>query len=348
MARKSPLLKYARVSQDILMDGCGDCTHCSAHAICGGCNLCPKSKCQSSCENCSVRCWRHQQLNHWFEDVNGLSFDSLTCPTVFTADLPDYIPQIQNNAFGYDHPAYIINIHRLLSHQSSRWCYRAKGIKPHFRIPETSKALLSFCSTDPLLERIWTHSNKWQNDESFWDGIAAYNHSNGIDGSLSIEFSCFADAPRMDHLLNIKRNIISAHELSNRGIPTLLDAIIRTDLDLKRTVAWGREHGVLWYLLNFQRTKPVPWLYDLISGRIEQILQAGGKAIISGLGNLELMSSLLKQYRGNISLTNTVVSMKTNYYQEFIDGAWQKSNKPQAELFAHNMQSYCEALGTTS
>lgn len=346
MPRQSALLKYDRVNPDILMDGCGDCQSCEAKQVCEGCNLCALANCsKTTCSECSVRCWAHKHLKPWFQDINSLDLNTHKCHKTFSEDLPLYIPQIQNNAFGCSYPAYIINIHRLLNHRTSHWCYRKKGIKYHFHIPQTAKLLLSFCSADHLLEPIWTRSDNWVNGESFWDGLAAYLHPLGIDASFSVEFSCFADAPRMDHLINIKRNIISAHEISLRNIPIILDATIRTDKDLDRMLEWSNKFNVAWYVLNFQRTKPVPWLIDLIKNRINRIIaKNGNNVIVSGLGDIDQMRDLRQKYGSRVVFTNTVVSMKTNFYRELKHNKWIKSAMLQDELFAHNLTTYCSRL----
>lgn len=354
MARQSPLLKYNRLRKEIPLDGCGShCPICIAKDICEGCNQCAyDNKCPaSSCKDCGIRCWRREDLATWVEDVGGLNIDLHSCPTTFNApELPDYIPQIQYNAFGVQHPAYIINIHRVLHPTELGWCYRKRGIRHHYNVPADSQLILTFCTKDELLEQIWTHSNNWSRGESFWDGVASYageaaknlKGKRDIDASVSVEFSCFADSPRMEHMLNIKRNIISAHELSHRGVPIILDAIVRTDLDLKRTLNWGKRQDVKWYLLNFQRTKTVPWMLKLISSRLEQVFEAGGKAIVNGIANPGMIKALMKKYRGKVSISNTVVSMKTNYYRELNNGQWQKSTLSGAELFQHNLTSYCK------
>lgn len=348
MPRQPPLLKYNRLRPDIPLEGCGsNCPTCIARHICEGCNQCAyDNKCPSQgCSQCGTRCWHRENISDWLRDVGGLSLAQHTCPVVYQAkELPDYIPQIQCKAFGVPHPAYIVNIQRILHPTKLSWCYRKHGIRHHYNIPNESQLILSFCTKDELLEQIWTRSNDWYKGESFWDGVAAYTKhetARGLDASLSVEFSCFADAPRMEHLLNIKRNIISAHELSHRGMPIILDAIVRTKLDLKRTLEWGRRQGVCWYLLNFQRTKNVPWMMDLISERLEQVFEAGGKAIISGIANTEMISKIMDKYRGRVSVTNTIVSMKTNYYQQFNAGCWQKSNMHGAALLKHNLTAYC-------
>lgn len=355
VARKPPLLKYNRIRQDILIDGCGSwCDDCIAKDICEGCNQCAFEKCKSQCCECSVRCWRRQDIDSWLQDVNGLEITSLSCPTVFSQpDLPEYIPQVIHSAFGIEHPAYIINIQRVLHINTLNWSYQKRGVKQHYNIPPESKLILTFCAKDILLEQIWTHSNNWNGSESFWDGVASYaGHAainakgiRDIDASMSIEYSCFADAPRMDHVINIKRNIISAHELSKRGVPIILDAIVRTDMDLDRILTWGREQNVSWYLLNFQRTKAVSWVTKLISHRIERILAKGGKAIVSGIANPSMIKELIGRYRGHIAFTNTVVSMKTNYYRELNQGHWQQSRLTGKELFQHNLYQYCKATG---
>jgi hypothetical protein len=169
MARKSSLLKYNRINTDIPMDGCGDCAHCIAEKQCSGCNMCPASKCpKTGCQNCTVKCWSSTHLQNWLTDINTVSLETHKCHITFDEHLPTYIPQVQNNAFGYNHPAYIVNIHRLICHKTRRWNYREKGLKHHFNIPQSSKTIISFCTADELLEPIWTHSNNWQDGKSFW------------------------------------------------------------------------------------------------------------------------------------------------------------------------------------
>jgi isopentenyl phosphate kinase len=69
------------------------------------------------------------------------------------------------------------------------------------------------------------------------------------------------------------------------------------------------------------------------------------KVIVSGLGDRIQMKNLLQKFGNNITLTNTVVSMKTNYYHELKNKKWAPSKRPQKELFAYNMYEYCKELG---
>lgn len=353
MPRKSSLLKFNKLIEEIPMDGCGSqCQDCVATRICKGCNQCHLfNNCPpAGCKSCSARCWRREDIKQWLLDAKGLSIDSCSCPTVFTAELPGYIPQIMSNAYFAEHPAFAINIHRLVQTKHKTWCYRKQGIKHHFKIPESSMALLSFCTKDELLEEMWTRSENWHREESVWDALKDYASDNrgdrqGFEGSMSIEFSCFADFPRMEHHINIKRNLISAHELSHRGLPIIIDAAHKTQEDLIRVLEWGTKNKIKWYVLNYQRTRDVPWLEKMLKQKIKTILQYDGKVILSGIASPRLVANLMKDFQGHLAITNTVVSMKTNYYKEFTGTSWQPSNKKHRELMQYNLKQYQLACG---
>lgn len=351
MARKSPLLKYKDPKPDIYMDGCGDCTNCIANEFCEGCTLCRQKNClKDTCNKCPVRCWKSSRLDTWLQDVDGLSFDNKECLKPYKGPLPAYLPQIQNTAFNVPHSAYAINIHRLFNLNTYKWCYRKKrDLRPQYGIADDTKLFLCFCTADKLLEPIWTNSDHWTDGHSFWDGVAHYVKHQGLTGSFSIEFSCYADAPRMDHLINMKRNIISAHELGRRGVPVVLDAMGRNLNDIRRMVQWGRKYGIKWFVLNFQHMIAVPWLLDMVRERTELVLELGGNVIISGFADLNVVGSLTDRYGSRISITNTRVSMSTNYYRKFVNNQWQKITEPhsQTELFEHNLKTYCETTGMT-
>jgi len=354
MPIKQSIQKYDRICPDLFIDGCGSmCDSCSGQEFCGGCNQCEKLNCSSAtCTDCEVRCWRINNLPDWLKDINGLSIDNLSCQNTFKENLPAYIPQLKNSAFMTDHPAYIINIERLLIPKTLRWGFRQRGsIRKCFKIPDASKLILSFCTKDATLERIWKFSESWQDQQSFWDGVAYYAEHQGLTASFSVEFSCYSNAPRLDHLINIKRNIISAHELSKRGIPIILDAIVRTDADLIRLTQWGKKNDIKWYVLNFQRLRRTQWLLALIEKRIEIVIGAGGNAIISGIAAPDIASFLINKYGDRISITNTVVSESAVFFTALNEqGKREKSTLPKSEhqaLFQNNLKNYCSASGLT-
>ena len=360
MPRQSPLLKFNRTLQDIPIDGCGShCPACVANnsQCCTGCTRCNFfNKCsQDGCQKCGVRCWQHSTPDQWMQDIGDLALDECSCPAVFDGDLPSYVPQVQHCAWECPYPAYIININKVLHPQTLGWRFRQHGIKENYQILPASKLILTFCTKDELLEKLWTYSENWQNGQSIWDGLAYYTRENliknighgDLDASMSMEFSCFSDTPRMEHLINIKRNIISAHEFSHRGVPMILDAMGKDKMDLARLVHWGVKNAVKWYVLNCQGTKKVPWVMKWLRERIDLILSSHrrNKVLVSGIADIERIRHLVDAYGKRISLTNTVVSMKSNYFNEFTGKGWVKSNKPNEERFAFNLRKYTNAAG---
>lgn len=151
----------------------------------------------------------------------------------------------------------------------------------------------------------------------------------------------------MEHLINLKRNVITAHEFSKRGIPVILDVPLRRQ-GLRHMVQWGAQNKVKWYMMNFQGVNDHEWLKDIIRDRLEIVFSAGGKVILCGLGKISMMRFLMDNYKGNIAITNTTVSSRTCYYWELRDGEWRPHSKlSQKALFENNLKEYCELCGFT-
>ena len=346
MPRKPILLKYNKLREDVPLEGCGShCADCVARSICKGCCMCAyDNNChQLTCDICDVRCWQRKDLADWLDDIDGLEIESLECNTPYDYTLPDYIPQLYNSAFKTKEPVYIININKLVKPGAKSWSYRKSGgLKKHYNIPSQSKVIVTFASKDRLLEYIWTNSEDFFNHKTFWDGLAAYHKDKDINAAMSIEFSCFADTPRLEHLINIKRSLISAHEFSKRGIPVILDIPVTSD-GVRRLTQWGSRNNIQWYMMNFQGINDDKWLREIIDDRLQVIFNAGGKAILNGLGKVDMIKYLMGQYKGKVVISNTTVSQRTAYYWQLQDSTWMPHSKmEQGKLFRHNLKAYRE------
>jgi len=335
---------------ELSMDGCRSaCTPegCDAAAggYCRGCNNCDHGddKCpQGGCSNCGTRCWRRNDIEAWKKDIKGFSFDTEVCSLPFTGELPGCVPQIRDNVWGVSHPAYVIPIRRLMNLKNKTLGFRKHGLRHHWNIPEESKLILSFCARDDIIEYIWTRQFKaWDKDgRNFWEVLADYR----FDAALSVDYSCFLNYPRMDHLMSMKRNIITANRLAEHGIPVILDVMIYSDEDLERFVLWGKSQGMIWYNLNFQRTKKVPWVIDIISKRCDRIFELvpDAKIMLTGIGDAERAEIFLKKYPGKIVLSTSNLLMHSQYKRVYskLENRWIQLPVTPKEAFERNLDIY--------
>lgn len=351
MARTSPFRKKPNNAPEL--DGCRSCCDtCPVTHICGGCTgICRydshKKTCPTPCSDCPARCWRRNNLDDWEFDLNGFDFNGVTCSKPFTGDLPAYLPQLRENIWGVEHPAYIINIAKLFNPKTKRLLFlggnnRKPGdLRRYWQIPNSAKIILSFCCKDEYIDYIWANQfSKWSENGNFWETLAAYK----FDAALSVDYSCFLDYPRLDHITNIKRNALTAQQLALAGIPVILDVMIANMFDLERVIRWGIAQNFKWYHMNFQKTFKIDWMTDIIVERCDKIFTLAPEAhiILSGIGDEERIRFFLAKYPHRIVLSSSNVSIYSNrgwiYNEKTLQ--WEKSYSPKQELFAKNLDVF--------
>lgn len=349
---KTPALLRTYKLCEMSMDGCRSACSpegCEAAAAgyCRGCNYCdfgdPQGKCPAGgCEKCWVRCWRRKDLDIWMQDIGGLDFNTEKCILPFVGDLPGCVPQIRDDVWNIEHPAYVIPIRRLMNLKKRTLGFRKKGLRYHWNIPASSKLILSFCARDDIIEDIWTRQFEAWDDEghNFWETLKTYN----FDAVLSLDYSCFVNYPRMDHLMAMKRNIITAGRLAEQGIPVILDVMAFCDEDFDRFVLWGREQGMQWYNINYQKTKKVPWVLDLISKKCARILELvpDAKIMVMGVGDAERTGILLNRFPGKLAISTSNLLMHSQYKRVYseIDHRWIRLGVSCDEAFRRNLAIY--------
>lgn len=354
MTRTPALLKPYKPCE-ISMDGCrsfcvpGAC-EAATDGFCCGCNDCdfgdPQGQCpDGGCEECWVRCWRRNNHAEWMKDINGLDFNTEKCALPFVGELPGCIPQIRDNVWDIYHPAYIVPIRRIMNLKNRKLVFRQKGIRHHWHIPENSKLIVSFCARDDIIEDIWSRQyQEWdENGRNFWEVLSDYK----FDAALSVDFSCFGNYPRMEHLICMKRNIITAGRLAAVGIPVILDVMTYSDDDYERFLSWGKDNGLIWYNLNYQMTKKVPWVLDLICEKCDKLFAMipEAKIIITGIGDAERVGILLRRYPGKISISTSNLLMHSQYRRVYsiVDHVWIKQAITPEEAFRRNLAIFNKA-----
>ena len=115
---------------------------------------------------------------------------------------------------------------------------------------------------------------------------------------------------------------------------------------LEQMTKWGAKHDIRWYMINFQGVNDHHWLKDILKDRLQMIFDAGGKAILCGLGKIDMMRFLMENYKGKVAITNTTVALRSAYYWQLNDGVWQPHSRLEPrELFLNNLREYCKLCG---
>jgi hypothetical protein len=351
--RRPSIERYNDAVCDITMDGCGSncfegmCPGMDAGA-CRGCTNCDfrDSGCpQGGCDTCWVRCWRrtgNEPLQLWLDDIDGLGFDNVSCSLPFNGDLPFFIPQIKTTTWGVSHPAWSLNIQRFVNKNNLRWFYKKRDFRESHSINSDAKTVLSFCTEDDLIEAIWTHQFKnWGNKKNFWQNLADFH----FDAALSVNYSCFSNHPRMEHIINMKRNLLSAQRMAEVGIPVIMDLMWHSELDFDRLVQWGMRQNMRWYNMNCQTLKKASWALKLVMRYADRLFDTAGdvRLLINGILAEDRIKTLAERYgKQRISLCNFGAFMHTSYHRYFDHNTntWLRSDAPLSELWAKTLSLY--------
>jgi len=351
--KKKSIEKYEDNVCDITMDGCGSACHkglCAAMDAdaCRGCTNCDfkDEKCpKGGCDSCWVRCWRKsgkEDIGVWIDDVNGLTLKNVTCSKPFTGDLPFFIPQIKTTTWEVDNPAWALNIQRFVNKNNLRWFYKKRDFRESHKISKDSATILSFCTEDDLIEAIWTNQFRdWGNKKTFWENLADFK----FDAAISVNYSCFSNHPRMEHILNLKRNLLTAQRMADAGIPVIMDLMWHSEIDFDRLVDWGISQNMHWYNMNCQTMKKASWAVKLITKYADKLFDRAGdvRLLINGVLAEDRIKVLVNRYgKKRISLCNFGAFMHTSYHRYYDIGTrkWIRSDSPLSELWKQTLDLY--------
>jgi hypothetical protein len=172
--------------------------------VCGGCNdacgVRHADSCGRVCESCLWSCVNRNGGDHKANEKD-LAHHKLLPWDASEIDWPLLSLAIEGTVEGRPWPLYWIKASSLVT----RHGFRAQmcNFRDIYSIPAESKIGLSFMTKDELLEDFWKRLD---------DRIERIGHF-GFDLSLSFNFSSWADAPRMETILNRLRTARSVVEL---------------------------------------------------------------------------------------------------------------------------------------
>ena len=260
------------------MSICGrNCEICKLKLHCQGCSLCEMPLCAGDCARCFSLCPNRAGSFGYLRKIGG---GRIQLEANAARRLPANIPVLPDRLTDRIHARDIIGIHggNMLSSNGENVArvYRTKGLQETLNLERAVRGVLQFYVKDRTLEGIWDKRTNIISQLQEFPWVAV----------ISPNFSVYEDAPRMDHLYNMKRSSVVYNEMIDAGLPAVpdiswynridLDQWIReiNDQDIKciafsfQTVGTGlrASNTYLNYMMGFK------YLTDRISPKIEIIL----------------------------------------------------------------------------
>lgn len=204
-----------------------DCDKCNLQMQCQGCSLCDMPFCRQDCDRCFSLCPRKGSSFQHLAEVGGGKIilhgnRQLHLPALIPV-LPDHLPDAAD-------VGSIVGIHggNFFSSNGERVApvYIRKGLQGTLNTKNPVKGVLQFYVKDRTLEGFWDKRSQIykQLREFPWAAIIAPN------------FSVYEDAPRIDHLYNIKRSSIVYNELLDAGFSAVPDISWYNRIDLDQWI----------------------------------------------------------------------------------------------------------------
>lgn len=213
--------------------------------FCEGCSFCEASMCNKICRDCFALCPERPAGIAYLMSIGGPEIEVKGNKKIH---LPSHIP-ILPDVFKEKPKRDIMPVISL--HAESVFSRNGERINPKYlengyaralNIDEDTEAILEFYVKDRTLEGFW------DNRKSNYKDLKKLN----IKAVISPNFSVYEDAPRLDHLYNIKRTTIVYNEMLDVGLNAIPDVSWYSLKDLDRWIKEINRNKVKMIAFSFQ------------------------------------------------------------------------------------------------
>jgi len=227
---------------------CGkDCSKCVIKSYCGGCSMCEASICKKDCNKCFSLCPHRKGL---FSHLNSLGGLDLNPESNLSTDfkLPIHVPIIPDRLKvkfdKKDIPMVGVHAGKMFSKNGERInkSYLTNGFRRALNLDNNVKGILQFYVKDRTLEGF--------GDNRFT--IYELLKEMGFHAIISPNFSVYDDAPRLDHLYNMKRSEIVYNEMIYSGLKAIPDISWYNRMDLYRWCEAINKNNIKTISFSFQ------------------------------------------------------------------------------------------------
>lgn len=220
-----------------------DCERCTLQLHCQGCSLCEMPFCNNDCHRCFALCPKRPASFGFLKSVGG---GEIRVAGNEQMRLPVCIPVLPDHFQTTMHVRDIIGVHggNMMTSNGEQVArvYRQRGLQGALNLAKPVEGVLQFYVKDRTLEGMWDNRNEIYRQllEFPWKAVIAPN------------FSVYEDAPRMDHLYNMKRSSIVYNEMLEVGLPAVPDISWYNRIDLDQWIREIVRNGVKIIAFSFQ------------------------------------------------------------------------------------------------
>lgn len=301
---------------------------------------------------CAVRCGSRIDIHRWVDVVGGsFVFDDVHLGTPPIPELPRFIPGTRTSLAEtmqrrIQWPAFAQTLRRVITRSidateelryQSRW--ERDGAHANLGIdPATQKAVLLGYGPDDVLERFWSRRTV----DRLVERLASMN----FDVATSPDFSVFADQPRTEHLLNMKRSLIVASEMADAGIPTAPAFYWFRREDIDRWLRWVEDNDPPLVFLPAHtlrggeewRTMAAPGM-RYIGQRLDE-LEVSARVLVSGVSSTPRVAQLGQWFGRRLHTTSQNPLHLAMQGQVATSEGRKRTKAHRADLFASSVAHY--------
>ena len=323
------------------MSLCGrDCNSCTMQLHCQGCSLCEYLFCDKECHRCFSLCPNRAASYPYLMNIGGgkveLKPNKINVLPAFIPVLPDRFPVRTKTQ-------EIIGIHggNLLSSNGERVAkvYRNKGLQEALNLDNPVKGVLQFYVKDRTIEGFWDKRKELykQLKEFPWEAI------------ISPNFSVYEDAPRIDHLYNIKRSNVIYNELLEEGFPTVPDISWYNRIDLDQWIREINDSNINTISYSFQTVSTTTkaaniWRHYLMGYEyLMKNVPSDVNVIIAGISSPERLRyvRMAGKQENRISILNQTAYIKSRRGElAEKEGKDMQGDLNKEQIFARNIEFY--------
>lgn len=195
---------------------------------------------------CGIRCCKRNNIKEWIGRVsngkNSLSIQNVVWEPFALPKLTNFIPCINDPIDGCKIPYVAIPLSKIYSFRRDAIFNRS----PHdvFRLDANTKIIMTGYCQDHILEQFWRSRKAKKHFKEI--------KKRGVDYSLAFNFSVYHGTPRMEHLINIKRNFELIQEMQDEGMHVIPDLGWHNQADLEQLAEWLNNNYVRHASISFQ------------------------------------------------------------------------------------------------
>lgn len=306
---------------------------------------------------CGVRCGSRPDIGLWSAGAGGtMAFDDIALRRFDWPELGHYVPLLDSSSAAtkahqrLQWPAFGVPLRRVLSRvpgpagtelkTQGRW--EAQGAHDALGLDAGQHAVLIGYSPDSLIERFWERRHA--------DGLIGKIAAMGFDLVTTPDYSVYSDQPRAEHLLNMRRSMVVAQELSDAGCNVAPSIYWYRREDLDRWAEWISETGPIAVMIPRHTIKGNQEWRDLSEPGLlylAAMMDRAGvdtKVLISGVSKHDRVQQLGNWFGDRLVIVSQQALQLASQGRLATPTGREKSDAHRSDLVAANLRHYDQAV----